>query len=303
MLARYNAGMNQRQHYAPQVYLRQWCDDAGCLLRYCRVGPPGAPRLRVDPKVPKEICWEHDLYSLPVGGAANGMTGDELDRLLKTDVEDNQITAIVAAIGGHTGILQPALGERVQWLMQTFVARSRSGLAAAQSDMDAWAAQHESMIQRTLARPTTPEIEAELRMYIDPRMPFVAARAKLGAVIATEQRPTPGWYEGSVQVRVIQAASIEPLLATVGLDHFPTFDEPVVEWETNSRGVVAGFALSPDALALVVEQASADDDWRLAATHVMSALPHRQFAICRNKAAGGTWLKEAEQLRPWTPEK
>lgn len=283
-----------RQHYAPRVYLRQWCDDDGRLFRYCRVGPPGAPRLRADRKAPKEICWEHNLYSLPVG--------DKLETLLSNEVE-NDFTAIVAAIGGHTGALQPALGERVQWLMQTFVARSRSGLAVAQSDMAAWAAQHEPMIQRMLARPTTPEIEAELRMYIDPRMPPVAARAKLAAVVATEQRPTPGWYEGPVQVRVIQAASIEPMLATLGLDHFPTFDEPVVEWEANPRGVIASFALSPDALALVVEQAGTDDDWRLATSHVMSALPHRQFAICRNRAADGRWLKEAEQLRSWTPEK
>jgi hypothetical protein len=259
--------------------------------------------LRADRKAPKEICWEHNLYSLPMGGVANGMTGDELETLLSTEVENDDITAIVAAIGGHTGVLQPALGERVQWLMHTFVARSRSGLAAVQSNMAAWAAQHESMIRQMLARAITPEMQAELRTYIDPRMPSVAARAKLAAVVATEQRPTPGWYEGPVQVRVIQAASIEPMLATLGLDHFPTFDEPVVEWEANPRGVVASFALSPDALALVVEQASADDDWRLAATHVMSALPHRQFVICRNKAADGTWLKEAEQLRPWTPEK
>ncbi|HEX7792704.1 MAG TPA: hypothetical protein VF456_00055 [Vicinamibacterales bacterium] len=50
-----------KQHYAPQVYLRQWCDDSGRLFRYCRVGPPAAPKLRADRKALKEICWEHNL--------------------------------------------------------------------------------------------------------------------------------------------------------------------------------------------------------------------------------------------------
>jgi hypothetical protein len=134
-------------------------------------------------------------------------------------------------------------------------------------------------------------------------MPAVAARAKLAAIVATEQRPTPGWYEGTVEVRVIQAASVKPMLATLGLDHFPTFDEPVVEWESNPLGIVASFSLSPDALALVIEKPSVDDDWQLVTSHVVLALRHRQFAICRSTAADGTWLTETERLRPWAPEK
>ncbi|MEO7730853.1 MAG: hypothetical protein ABIY55_07780 [Kofleriaceae bacterium] len=100
--------------------------------------------------------------------------------------------------------------------MQTFVARSRRGLAAVESDMADRAAQQAPMIQRTLAGAPPPEIEAELRMYIDERMPFVTARAKLAAVVATEQRPTLGWYKDTDKVRVIQAAKHRADVRDVG---------------------------------------------------------------------------------------
>jgi hypothetical protein len=288
-----------RQHHVPQVYLQQWrgADANGLLYRYCRVGPPGAPELRCERRSPKEICWRHDLYSLPNGGIANGKTGNDLEALLAAAV-DQAIPDLVAVVTGRSGLLEPALGDRIRWLMQTFVARDPEMLAELESEMVDWAAQHESMIRRTLANALTPTVAAELNQYLDPRMPPVAARAGLAGIVEAEQRPMRGWLEG--QVRVLRRSDLRPVLDAIGLDHFPTFEDPVVQWEANASGLIASFSVSPDALVLVLEDAR-QAGWDVVLRHLVSTLRHRQFAICRTRAAQGLWLREAENLLPWTP--
>ncbi len=291
----YNVRM--KQHHVPRVYLQQWRDADGLLVRYCRIGPPGAPKLRCEKRSPKEICWRRDLYSLPEGGIANGKTGNELEALLSTEVEQ-AIPGLVAAVSGRSGLLEPALGDHIRWLMQTFVARDPDMLVELESEMADWATEHESMIRRILANALTSEIAAELKQYLDPRMPTVAARAGLAGIVAAGQRPMRGWLEG--QVTVLRSSDIRPVLDALGLDHFPTFEDPVVQWEANAAGLIASFSVSPDVLVLVLEDAR-ETGWDMVLRHLVSALSHRQFAICRTRAAQGLWLGEAENLLPWTP--
>ena len=84
--------MAQDQHFLPQVYLRQWCVDEH-LFRYRRVGPH--EKLIADKKAPKGVGFEVDLYTLPAGTSANGLTGDDLESTLARTVDD-RIKAIVA---------------------------------------------------------------------------------------------------------------------------------------------------------------------------------------------------------------
>ena len=287
-----------KQHYVPEVYLRQWCDDDAHLIRYCRVGRPGAlPQLHSERKAPKGICWERNLYSLPDGGIANGMTGDELEGLLSKKVEQ-VLASIVGAVGDRVGPLELVVSDQVKWLMQTFVARSPSTLAAIESVVVDFALENGALIRRTLTSARAPEMRAELCQYLDPRMPAVAARAGLAGLVDAQFLPMPGWYEGSLCVLQVEGA--KPLLDALGLDHFPTFEEPVVQWQANPAGLVASFSVSPRILALVVT-GSAESLWELALRHTFSALRHRQFAICRRRAADGPWLTEAHNLIPWTP--
>jgi hypothetical protein len=290
----YDLGVNQ--HYVPQVYLRQWCGKDGHVVRYSCVGPPNAPRLRAESKAPRGICWEHDLYSLPSGGVANGMTGDELESLLAENVE-GKIGSIVTTLSERSGTLERSVADRVKWLMQTFVARTPSMIRDLEAEMERWAAEHTPMIESTMARALTPGMRAELGHYLDARMPAVAARAGLAGVAENKFVPMTGWFDGAVQA--VQAASVMPMLATLGLDHFPTFDEPVVRWETNGAGLIASFSVSPTVLALVVAEPPRDVG-ALALRHVVVTLRHRRFAICRSEIPAGVWLREAHSLRPWT---
>lgn len=289
-----------RQHYTPQVYLRQWCNSNGHLVRYCRVGPPGRPHLHVDRKAPKEICWEHDLYSVPDGGIANGKTGDELETLLSAQVEAKIVQSVVEPLRGRSGLLEAGLASRVKWLMQTFVARSRSGLKAVASSMTQWAEEERPTMLRVLERAQTPSTRAELSKYLDPRMPAVAALAKLAAVIENNQKPVGGWYTEGTVVLAVNAGPLGGTLAALGLDHFPTFDEPVVEWQPNALGIEASFSVSPGTIAFVVqEQATEAESNSLALAHLVQALPFRRSAICRSRARAGVWLGQAQRLAPF----
>ena len=286
-----------QQHFVPQVYLRQWCDQHGQLILYCRVGPPGAPTLRHYPKFPSQVFREDDLYSLPEGGIANGRRGDEVENLLGRKIEES-LSSIIAACDGRSRLLDSRASDQVKWLMQTFVARSPSCLAAIEAEMVAWSAQHEPMIRRTLERLRTPKFEAELAQYMDPRFPSVAARAGLAGIAETEQVPMPGWYDG--QVQVLRAESVRPMLNSLGIDHFVTFEEPVMHWDSNAVGLIASFSLSPDLLAFVLEK-PCEEDWPLALRHLVYSLRHRSRAICRSTAINGLWLAQAQHLVPWIP--
>lgn len=284
------------QHYVPQVYLRQWCAGDGRLVRYWRVGRKDVPRLCWDRRSPRGICWEEDLYTLPAGSSANGLAGDQLEHLLSTKV-DTAIRTVVASIGGYSGGLDPTKGARAKWLMQTFVARSPSLISALESDMADWAIEHEPLIERMLARAMTAEMRTELRGYLAPQMPAAAARAGLAAIAGSVFTPMAGWYGGTVHV--LQAASVTHVLAALGLDHFPTFDEPVLQWEENEAGLIASFALCPTALMLVLTE-RAVAGWELALRHVVAGLRHRRIAICRSEVPSGPWLSAAENLVPST---
>lgn len=284
------------QHYVPEAYLRQWCGDDGHLVRYWRVGRQEAPRLHWDRKTPKGVCWEKDVYTLPTGGVANGLVGDDLETLLSRNV-DQKIRDIVATIGTRSGVLAPAISDHVKWLMQTFVARSPSAISAVETDMANWAFEHAPMIQNLLEKALTPEMRTELRGYLSPPMPAVAARAGLAAIAASPQVPRRGWYEGAVHA--LQATSVMPMLAALGLDHFPTFDEPVIQWEAKEAGLISSFALTPTVLAFVIAE-GVEPGWELALRHILVALSHRKFAICRSEVMAGRWLAEAQKLVPST---
>lgn len=287
-----------KQHYVPEVYLRQWCDSDGHLIRYCRVGAPGAPNLRYEKKVPKGICWEDDLYSLPSGGIANGLSGDDIENLLARKVEQ-AILSIASAAGRHSGPIEPPLADQVKWLMQTFVARSPSALTALEADMVDWTAQHEPLIRRALATANTHEARQELSQYLDARFPPVAARAGLAGIVSLERVPMRGWYEG--KVCLVHAAVVSSILSALGIDHFPTFDEPVVQWESNANGLLASLSISPSSVGLVLEP-QATPRWQAVFSHVVSALRHRQLAICRTQVREGLWLSAAQELIPWTSQ-
>ena len=210
---------------------------------------------------------------------------------------DQDIPRLAASVSGRSGVLEPELGDHVKQLMQTFVARSPSLIADLEIDMAGWASEHATMIQGLLDRALTPEIRTEVSQYLDPRMPAVAARMGLAALAGRRRALMRGWYDGLVQI--VQAASVMPMLTTLGIDHFPTFDEPVVQWELNAGGLVASFSVSPNVLAVVVNQAT-QEVWPLALRHVVAALHHREFAICRSEAAPGPWLNAAQSLVPWS---
>jgi hypothetical protein len=224
------------------------------------------------------------------------MTGDQLEALLARKVEE-AIVSIVAVVSERSGALESAVGDRVKWLMQTFVARTPSAISDIESDMARWAVEHAPIVQQLLSRAFTPGMRAELGQYLDPRMPAVAARAGLAGIAANQFEPKRGWFEGVVQV--VQAATVMPMLAALGIDHFPTFDEPVIQWQANTVGLVASFSVSPTILALVVEE-SVEESWTLVLRHVVVALRHRHLAICRGEVAAGEWLAEAHKLRPRT---
>ena len=284
-----------KQHYVPEAYLRQWCGEDGHLVRYWRVGSQDAPRLRWDRKTPKGVCWENDLYALPAGGAANGLVDDGLEFLLARNV-DQAIQHVVTTVGHRSGRLGPDLSDQVKWLMQTFFARSPSAISAVEADMASWAVEHAAMLQTLLQRALTPGIRNEVHSYLSPQMPPIAARAGLAAIAAAPQVPTQGWWDGAVHV--LQATNLMPMLHLLGLDHFPTFDEPVVQWEPTEAGLTASFALSPTALALVIAE-GVQGGWELALRHLVAALSHRQFAIYRSEVVAGPWLAEAQKLNRW----
>ncbi|MBZ4336663.1 DUF4238 domain-containing protein [Corallococcus sp. AS-1-12] len=285
------------QHFVPRSYLRQWCREDGFLIRYRRVGPPGALRLVADKKPPEGVCWEPDLYLLPEGGVANGLTGNGVEHLLAKAV-DESIAPIVEAIGERTGLVDPLVGGKVKWLMQNFTARAPSTLSVIEKEVVSFAVEHESWILRTLERAMTPAMRSELSQYLDPRMPAVAARASLAGMAANQFIPMSGWLEG--RVCVLHSKNAKAMLAAFGLVEFPTFEEPVVQWQDNEAGLVASWSVSPDAIVFVIDGHGAHP-YELARRHIISSLRHQRSAICRQKVPEGFWLDEAQNLVPWSP--
>ncbi|MCY1045596.1 DUF4238 domain-containing protein [Corallococcus sp. bb12-1] len=283
------------QHFVPRVYLRQWLNGDGFFIRYRRMGPPNSIRLLSERKTPDGVYWARDLYSLPEKTMANGLTGDGVEHLLSANVEQ-RIASIVSELGGCSGRLEPGLSEQVRWLIQTFVARDPRTIAAIEARVASFVKENEAEVLRLHARAQTSTMRSEIGQYLDPRMPAVQARAMIAGIAASQLVPRSGWLDGVV--RVMHSSKIARELGVLGLDGFPTFERPVVEWGDNDVGLVATFSIAPEILAFVV-QGEGECGWEMALRHVAGALRHRRSAICRQKAADDLWLSEAQHLIPW----
>jgi hypothetical protein len=92
--------MPQDQHFLPQSYLRQWCDEKSFLILYRKRASPS--KLVVARKSPKAIGFEVDLYALPDGGTANARSANEIESLLGKEV-DEKVGDIAARAVTHSG--------------------------------------------------------------------------------------------------------------------------------------------------------------------------------------------------------
>ncbi|ATB47814.1 DUF4238 domain-containing protein [Corallococcus macrosporus] len=286
-------------HFAPQAYLRQWCNNDGHLIRYVRKGSANALRLLHEFKTPRAICHQEDINRLPERTSANGLTEHGVESLLARAV-DGRIQSIVKLAGARTGPLDASSGDKVRWLMQMFTARSPSSLQTGEEGVGAYVAENAEFIQRLLARAQTPRGRAEVGQFFKPQFPAVFVRANLAALANTDAVPMQGWYEGTVRVFQRSDNEATALLNYLGLSEFPTSEAPVVEWEENDVGLVASFSLSPDALAFVI-QGNGTKDLEMASKHILVPMKYRESAICRSKASPtGPWHKEAQGLRPFT---
>ena len=286
--------MPQTQHYLPRTYLKQWC-TSGTLIEYRRVGPQA--KLIGRKKSPKSIACEPDLYTLPPGGIANGLTGNELESKLARDV-DARIPEIVASVSAFSHRVSDArVSDDVRWLMRTFVARSATGVRRGEDGYPAILERHREMIERLQARAATDDIRAELRSFLDPRMPSVMTRAMVGAIIdRVEPRGDRSWLDGDVHV--VQSRDVGRWLSAAGASAFVTFHEPVVEWDNH---VVATFALSPSTLAIILAAGTQLDDGGYGAIvlrHTLLPLAYRRGLLCRDPASGEL-LARAARLIPW----
>lgn len=296
-VARYAGEVSQDHHFLPRVYLRQWCDGGGRLLRYRRIGP--AAKLERQSKVPKEIAYARDLYALPEGGVANELTGNGLENLLAREV-DEKIAGVVARIPARSGrISDPSLIEDLRWLMVTFAVRSPSAIQRGEDAAREVATQHSEAIGRMLDRARTEEGRAKLRSYQDERMPSMAARAGVAAFIKRDAPGTAPWLDGDTHV--VAVAEMQPVLEVLGAGEFTTFEDPVVVWESNSPyGLLATFAASPAALVVIVVAGTSiglEQYADAARLHWVGPLPHRQSLISRTPIAGAA-LERATLLRP-----
>jgi hypothetical protein len=282
-------------HYVPQVYLRQWC-EAGRLLRYRRVGPQA--RLECTAQAPKSIAFEVDLYRVPDGGVANSFRGHELEGMLASDV-DAKLAGIVAASRVVSGRVESAdLTRDIAWLMRTFVGRSPATLARLTGGAEAFIERQRMVIEAMLSRAETPAMRSELQSFLDPRRPRTTALAALAAVVARELPADLRWLEGDLYVA--SASVCAPYLQALGAGEFVTFDDPVVEWETDKSDLLASFTASPDVLVLIVAPGrpwTAEDSVAAVIRHTLLVAPHRQSLLCRTKASGKL-LDAAAHLRP-----
>jgi hypothetical protein len=266
------------------------------VLRYRRVGPAG--RLEVARKAPRGIAFEPDLYSLPVGGIANGMTGNELEARLASTV-DAQLPELVERVSACSGELtdEPLRGE-VVWLMQTFASRSPTSIARVEKAVTELLEGQAATIERLLARANTESSRAELLKYQDARMPMVAARAGVAAVAARDLPSDLRWLDGDLHV--VHLERVEHHVCAVGANEFVTFEDPVVAWDSGSYGLIASFTISPAVLLLVVERgrAIALPEYEDAAIrHSLIPPRYRENLISRTEVTGHV-LEVAEKLRP-----
>lgn len=287
--------MQQEQHYLPQVYLRQWCLE-GRLWRYRRMGPQ--QRLVPDRKTPRTIAFEPDLYTIPVGGMANGLTGQGVEALLAQTI-DSRFGAIAARTSTLDGkVVDPRDEADLVWLLQTFVARGRGTLRRVEAGMGEVIEGYRPMIESMMQRANQQKSRDELRSYLDYRMPRVAALAGLAAILGKHVPADLRWLDGDIHI--IQSTHFQELLRAIGAGEFVTFEAPVVEWESNPVGLRASFSMSPERLLVVFErgcQPAEAEYWDAVFRHHIATIKHREGLICRSQVFG-VLLSAAAELRP-----
>ena len=289
------ACVSQNHHYLPQVYLRQWCNGAH-LLRYRRVG--SRARLEARWKAPRSIAFEPDLYTVPNGGVANQLQGNELETTLAVAC-DQRLPRVVAAASQVSGLVaNAAVAQDVLWLMKTFVARSPGTVARFAGAVSALLDAHRSTIEKMIERANTPAMRAELGSFLDERRPRTTALAAVAAVVARDLPRDLPWLEGDLYV--LSAKECAAYLRAAGAGEFVTFEDPVVEWETGKSDLLASFAASAETLVLLVARGrpwTPGDSLAAALRHALLVPPHRESLLCRTLATGAL-LAAAERLRP-----
>jgi hypothetical protein len=285
--------MGQDQHYLPQGYLRPWCVDTH-LLRYRRVGPNG--KLVVDSKAPKSVAFEVDLYTLPPGTEANGLTGSQLESTLAATVDDRIVALRKSVSALSRRITDDVLGRDLIWLMQIFIARSPRAIKRGEDGVAEFLTAQQAAIAAMMQRAKLQSSRDELRKYQDERMPHVAV---LAGVATVAQRDTPkGWLDGDVHI--VRAEEVQDRLHAIGAGEFVTFEDPVVEWESPPFGLIASFTLSPEALVLLFRRGSQStlaEYADISARHSLAPLRGRENLICRTRVTGAL-LAAASELRP-----
>ena len=266
------------------------------MLRYRRVGPEQV--LEAARKSPRGIGFKEDLYSLPPGGIANGMTGDQLETRLGSSV-DGRFPKLSEKVCTCSGELKDVSFRRdVVWLMQTFAARSPTSITRVERGVSELLQAQGSTIDRLLARANTESTRAELRSFQDLRMPIVAARAGVAAVAARDLPDGLPWLDGDLPV--VRLDLVVHRIGAIGAGEFVTFEDPVVEWDSGPYGLTASFVMSPAALVLVVERGrhlSVSDYEDAATRHSLGVLRYRENLICRSEVTGHM-LAAAAHLRP-----
>lgn len=142
--------MAQRQHYLPQVYLRAWCEN-GPLLTYRIVGP--RKRLERRHRHPQNFAFEEDLYHLPDGGVAHGLTANQLESALAAEVDArvDGIRARAAALTGDVSALP--IRDELIWLMRTFSTRSPSTIRRVERGLTEFVQEQAPVLRRLEQRP------------------------------------------------------------------------------------------------------------------------------------------------------
>lgn len=272
----------QDHHHLPQTYLRGWCIEE-TLLRYRRVGPNA--KLVRDRRGTRGVAFEPNLYRLPEGGFANGLSGQDVERELANTIDARLPDIVVRAARLSANIAGDELRKDLIWLMQTFVARSPGTVAAVDQTIANFLSEQRDAVERMLERAVLETSRRDLRMLIDERMPRVAALAGVSAVARREAPPT--WFDG--EVHVVSAQLVRKELEDTGAGEFVTFEHPVVEWADGPSDLLASLALSADLIVLLFKGGSAvapSEYGRIAQRHSLAPLRDREILICRTEAKG-----------------
>ena len=251
-----------------------------------------------DEKVPKGIGFEVDLYALPEGVIANGLTLNQIERALGRSVDERigPMAAEVETISGR--IADEELAKRVVWLAQTFLARSPDMVRQMESAGAEVIRTSSGMIHAMLVRAVHPSSRDELRSMLDPRRPRGTALTAVAAVI--ESPFDLPWLRGDVHV--VRREDVQGVLNDLGTDSFITFEDPVMHWGDDANwGLQASFTLSPRAMVLVFAAGSSpsrDAIVDITSKHALRPLPSRSHLLTRTPITGRLLCEAAAKLKP-----